>query len=744
MAEIETLKTELDLRKQILEAQNRAMENDIVRGTLSGDQERAARRAIDETTRLNDTLGETRLATDRVRESTARFSRESAGISGVSDAFNEVITAANKLVQPIFEASTRLNALASERKATIVELSEELGGSARLFTLFATDATSATNQLVSIQEDALGKLRGMYEIYGDTASAPLKSLTDAQANFIADALRTDQSFLSAQTAMTSFYGKAAGFKEGDGGQLVPDGFFRIQGVPIMDIMGGVTQAFEPFTNILKDESLGRSFAKDMLNPEDIDAANKELVRISAAIKGLGMSSESVKELVRQNFIRTGEATTDLFDTVVKASEIGQNAFGINAGLIASDINKMMQNSDLFGFRTADDFAKISARIRDVHINVEQLQTVMGRFNTFESAAGAVSQLNAALGTNFDSMELLTARYEDPAHFIELLREGLLSTGKSFAELPLAYQNMLTQQLGLNAEAISGIMDGRVRTEAELTAAQNRANDEYAKQENADVVLDERLKSRVKITRDMTEGLEDMSAQAERAAKMFGTIGTEIVETATRSQEKINELSSTYVTKMSAAYRSAFDLVANGDKIIIEKGLQFADDLIKTKLPQQISDITSRVITEYMKVLEASLDALESKQRRAALADFDKVVRSTTQTTPTSAQPAEDIVVKGNLSEGDRVILAQYGQLSAYKVDARDDIKAAPPTSANPTPAPEPVSRPTPVSALPNAVQASLQGVGTSLRIELDIGQLTDMILRDIMMNKSAVFGGVGG
>ena len=57
MAEIETLKTELDLRKQILEAQNRAMENDIVRGTLNGDQARAARRAIDETTRLNDTLG---------------------------------------------------------------------------------------------------------------------------------------------------------------------------------------------------------------------------------------------------------------------------------------------------------------------------------------------------------------------------------------------------------------------------------------------------------------------------------------------------------------------------------------------------------------------------------------------------------------------------------------------------------------------------------------------------------------
>jgi hypothetical protein len=43
----------------------------------------------------------------------------------------------------------------------------------------------------------------------------------------------------------------------------------------------------------------------------------------------------------------------------------------------------------------------------------------------------------------------------------------------------------------------------------------------------------------------------------------------------------------------------------------------------------------------------------------------------------------------------------------------------------------------------DAIRASLQGVGTSLRIELDVGQLTDLVLRDIMMNKPNVFGGIG-
>lgn len=682
---------------------------------------------------------------DAVDNSVRRLTQNRADMLELSDIFNKFLLKADTLTQPVFDAASRLESLAAERRAVVSELSQELGGSARLFTLFATDARSAVDQLVSVNQDALGKLRGMYDIYGDSASEALRNLNGVQAEFIADTIRTDKVFLGAQAAMTTFWGQAAGFKE-ENGQLVADSFFRIQGVPIMDIMGGVASAFEPITNILKDESLRRPFTEDMLQPEQIEDTVKKLKSFATAIKGLGMTSNDIRELVRQNFIRTGEATTDLFDTVVKASSLGQHAFGINANLIASDINKMMQNSDLFGFRTADDFAKISARIHDVHMSVDQLQTVMGRFNTFESAASTVSQLNAALNTNFDAMELMSARYDDPVHFIELLREGLNSTGKSFAELPLAYQNMLTQQLSLSAEAIAGIQDRRVRTAEELTAAQEKQNAAFSSQKDAQASLDADLEMRVNVIQEGTKSLKDMASYAERAVKMQQTVGLEIAETATRAQDQINKIANTYVTKMGQAYDSIVEAIKVGDTKLVESGLAVTKQALETQLPPMVSRITKTFVDEYLKSLESGLTILNDPARAGKILES---VRTSVTPTPAAAPavpttPADDIVVKGNLSEGDRVILAQYGELSAYKVDARDDIKASPPAEVKTAPTPEPINRPAPISTLPNAVQASLQGVGTSLRIELDIGQLTDMILRDIMMNKSAVFGGVGG
>jgi hypothetical protein len=77
---------------------------------------------------------------------------------------------------------------------------------------------------------------------------------------------------------------------------------------------------------------------------------------------------------------------------------------------------------------------------------------------------------------------------------------------------------------------------------------------------------------------------------------------------------------------------------------------------------------------------------------------------------------------------------------SFSLDKRDELVAKPP--AEPAPAPPPTPRAS-LPAVTDAVRASLQGVGTSLRIELDVGQLTDLVLRDIMLNKPNVFGGIG-
>lgn len=745
------LLSELEIRKQILLIDEQILRNRLTSATLSASQREEINAAIASTNAYNVELGNTRDRAAQASRSIADLSSQSSGIAGLGEKFKLAAEAAGLFIDPILEASSRLEAMSADRRDVVTKIAEELGGSSRLFTLFATDATTAANQIESVGQNALGKLKDHYDILGDSAASSLKQLNEEQANFISDGIRSDQVYLRTQATMTQLYARVAGFKQDPAtGQLVSDSFFRVQGVPFMDVMGGVMNSFEPFMAVLRDENLRTPFARDMLDPDDIDKSVVKLTDVGVAIKALGMTSETFKETIRQNFIRTGQATTDLFDTVVKASMMGQYAFGINANLIASDINKMMKDSDMFGFRTADDFAKISASIHDVQMNVDQLKTVMSKFDTFESASSAVGMLNSTLGANFDAMELLAARYSDPVKFISLLREGLNSTGKEFAELPLAFQNVVTKALSLEADVIVGIQKNKIRTNEELTAAQEKINEKYAGQKDAEALLREDLEKKVNLTKEMTKNVGDMSDQAERAIVMIKNVGLELSETAIRSQEQLNKMTNNLVGQVSSTYKSVVDAITMGDKMLVDKGLQVADEVIKSKLPKQIGDITSTVITQYVKVLEASLSGLEEKQRKAAIAEIESAMRNAARrsrgTTEVEPTQTEDIVVKGSLNEGERVILAQYGQLSAYKVDARDDVKAAPPAEVKsaPAPAPEPTVRPAPISTLPNAVQASLQGVGTSLRIELDIGQLTDMILRDIMMNKSAVFGGVGG
>ena len=97
---------------------------------------------------------------------------------------------------------------------------------------------------------------------------------------------------------------------------------------------------------------------------------------------------------------------------MKSAEVASLAYGLSSEEIVADTITMMNNVQMFGFRTPDEFARISKAARDAHASVSELAGVMGKFDTFETAASAVGDLNATLGTNFDALELMTLKYTD--------------------------------------------------------------------------------------------------------------------------------------------------------------------------------------------------------------------------------------------------------------------------------------------------------------------------------------------
>jgi hypothetical protein len=522
----------------------------------------------------------------------------------------------------------------------------------------------------------------------------------------------------------------------------------VQGVPLMDVMGGTKAAFQPFLDILKDETLQQPFGEKMLDPTRIEESLKELKRIDVAMLGLGIRSDQVTELVRTNYTRTGEATTAYFDEVVKAAELSQNAFGYNAQLMVSDIIKMTQNVEVFGFRSGDEFAKIAARAKDLHMSITDLQGTMGKFDTFESAAQTVGQLNSALGTNYDAMELMHLKYEDPAMMLEKLREGLLATGKSFDDIPIAYRRMITQQLGITMEGLRGLMDGNVRSLDEMSMQQESAREKFEKglePDQAQAALDLRLEARVKEASGLVKSAEDISAMAERAAKIFAQNGVAVSNMSEKTTDSLRMLAKEYTGTVAPAIKEITEVVKFADQAFTKIGAEAARQaIVSPSFKAAVQSAVTTTTTSIMKQLETILKDVFGVTPQQ-ITQLQKKQIQVEDVKP--AASGGDVVVSPVAAPGGSTVLTkgfgEMGEMSVY-LDDRDWVRAGPLKEPTPEPQPAPQqAQRTNLPAVSDAIRASLQGVGTSLRIELDVGQLTDLVLRDIMMNKPNVFGGIG-
>ena len=664
------------------------------------------------------------------RDASSSYDRGGSSMSGLT-------TAAGKTIDKLVEMRNELRKISEDRYSFVTSLAEAVGGSSRLYAATARDVTSFQTEMDSYFDPSrIAFVKDYYEDLGMAGQKQIKGMkgvNDAQIEFIANIGAGGEAFKKAQYAGREFYGLASGFRRDENGQIVPDDFFRIQGIPIEDVFKSAEEAMMPLTQLLSDDTLSMSVAKKMRDEESADAMIRDTVRMSTAMKAFGMSISETTELVRLNYINTGEVGTDFFNSVTKAAMLGEKAFGYSSQQIIGDITKMAGNFETFGFRSADELAKVSAAARDAHLSISDLQGVMGKFNTFESAAGAVGQLNAALGTNFDALELMQLKFDDPAMFIQRLREGFLSAGKTFEEIPATYKMMITQTAGITMEGLRGILDGSVSSLDELTSQQESAEAAYNKAGTSEAdrqkALDEAIKLRVKLTGDTIENAKSFTEQAERAANRFANTSNGYIERTAAISDNINTSATKFTQELIPKFNTLIETTANNLSGIIMGSLESAGKAL-------ISDFAAQVQT----MLQTMGKAVQDFQKNYPGFYDPKKAAPPIFAPSAPPSPAGDIYVSPG---GSTVVTANFGDMNqkSFKLDARDELVAKPPPPAE-VRAPTPVARPE-LPAVSDAIRASLQGVGTSLRIELDVGQLTDLVLRDIMMNKPNVFGGVG-
>ena len=201
------------------------------------------------------------------------------------------------------------------------------------------------------------------------------------------------------------------------------------------------------------EQLSGEYLKIMgSNILEVHALNKEasaedMARLTLQQRALGFSTNTTQDFLERQFALTGEANDDLLKQTLAYSIAVETSTGISSKLISANIAGMMSNVEIFGNMTVEEMSQAAAAIAEVGLQVNDVAKIVGKFNTFEDAAGSVSKLTQVFGVQLDTMELMTAANESPEALAGMLQESFEMAGVDMTTMDMPAKRMLASALG---------------------------------------------------------------------------------------------------------------------------------------------------------------------------------------------------------------------------------------------------------------------------------------------------------
>ncbi len=146
------------------------------------------------------------------------------------------------------------------------------------------------------------------------------------------------------------------------------------------------------------------------------------------INSLGMSSDAAEQ-----------ATIDMF-SLAKALKMPPQQ-------MADSFNKAQPQLAAFGSRANQVFRKLAINAQAANMQVDDILRITEQFDRFDTAAAAVSKLNAALGGPYlSTIRMVTTT--DPTERIRMMSEAANRAGKSFDEMEYYERKMIASAMGL--------------------------------------------------------------------------------------------------------------------------------------------------------------------------------------------------------------------------------------------------------------------------------------------------------
>ena len=199
-------------------------------------------------------------------------------------------------------------------------------------------------------------------------------------------------------------------------------------------------------------ALAGEFGDDLVYLQDqIKGAVPELLMMQ---KGMGLTGDAMKNLGSTAAASGGTLQESLEEGMVASAHLSKK-FGVDVKVIGKGLNEMAADMKTFGHLGTKEMAAVATYTAKLGVEMSALKGIMDKFDSFEGAAEAAGKLNEAFGMNIDTMKMMNA--ENPAERMDMLRQSLQETGKSFEELSRHEKKLMADTMGMDMKSLQNAM-----------------------------------------------------------------------------------------------------------------------------------------------------------------------------------------------------------------------------------------------------------------------------------------------
>ena len=261
-----------------------------------------------------------------------------------------------------------------------------------------------------------------------------------------------------------------------------------------------------------------------------EKTRKELTITTAKLQKLGIDGATASETFQFLNLNLGMTAEEAANTQKRIAMMGTK-LGISSAKMTKDFNASLSTLAVYGDQAEKVFTNLAGAAKAAGVETSKLLGLAAKFDTFAGAADTVGKLNALLGTQLSTTQMLMMTEDER---IETLIEQVQAQGVAFKDMDRFTQKAIAAAAGIDdmneAQKIFGMNLGDYKKNQE----EMRKNEEVQKKFNdaidATVPIMQKFKLlATEIVISVQPLLEKLGAAAEYLTEKFRGFSTESKE-----------------------------------------------------------------------------------------------------------------------------------------------------------------------------------------------------------------------